>query len=149
MNNPLRPLPGRARSRPATREAGFTLIEVVVAFVLLTLVLSVSFEIFSTGFSRTAQLEDQSRALLIAQSRLAAAGVEEMLKEGETHGDSEDHRFQWTVSVTRSDEGTDPSKPQPGVYQLYRIDVIVTWQGGDDRHRQLALSTLGLWTRAS
>ncbi|HEX7606721.1 MAG TPA: prepilin-type N-terminal cleavage/methylation domain-containing protein [Usitatibacter sp.] len=130
------------------RSRGFTLIEVVVAFVLLTLVLATSFEIFSTGFARAALLEDESRALLIAQSRLATAGVEENLKEGETRGESEDRRFQWTLSVKRSDEGTEPGKPAPSVYQLYRIDVVVAWQGADDRHRQLALSTLGLWTRA-
>ena len=130
------------------RSRGFTLIEVVVAFVLLTLVLATSFEIFTTGFARAALLEDESRALLIAQSRLAVAGVEENLKEGETRGESEDRRFQWTLSVKRSDEGTEPGKPAPSVYQLYRIDVVVAWQGADDRHRQLALSTLGLWTRA-
>ena len=115
---------------------------------LLTLVLATSFEIFTTGFARTALLEDESRALLIAQSRLAAAGVEEPLKEGETHGASDDQRFQWTGSVKRSDEGTDPGKPAPSVYQLYRVDVLVAWQGADNRQRQLALSTLGLWTRA-
>jgi general secretion pathway protein I len=148
MNRLIGPPPARGRPRSAKRAAGFTLIEVVVAFVLLTLVLATSFEIFTTGFAREALLEDQSRALLVAQSRLAAAGVEENLKEGETQGESEDRRFQWTVSVKRSDEGSDPGKPAPSMYQLYRIDVLVTWQGADDRHRQLALSTLGLWTRA-
>lgn len=136
-------------NRPAAgRAAGFTLIEVVVAFVLLTLILSVSFEIFTTGFARAALLDEQSRALVIAQSRLAAAGVEETLKEGDTRGESEDRRYQWTVSVRRSDEGAVPGKPAPSVYQLYRIDVVVAWDGSDRRHREIALSTLGLWTRA-
>lgn len=148
MNRLIGPPPARGRPRSAKRAAGFTLIEVVVAFVLLTLVLATSFEIFTTGFARAAQLEDQSRALVIAQSRLAAAGVEETLKEGETRGESEDRRFQWTVSVKRTDEGAQPGKPAPSVYQLYRIDVLVTWQGADARRRQFALSTLGLWTRA-
>jgi len=148
MNRPIGPPPALGRPRSAKRAAGFTLIEVVVAFVLLTLVLATSFEIFTTGFARAALLEDQSRALLIAQSRLAASGVEENLKEGETRGESEDRRFQWTVSVKRSDEGSVPGKPPPSVYQLFRTDVLVTWQGADDRHRQLALSTLTLWTRS-
>lgn len=129
-------------------ERGFTLIEVVVAFVLLTLVLATSFEIFTTGFARASLLEDQSRALVIAQSRLAAAGLEETLKEGESHGESEDRRFQWTVSIKRTDEGAEPGKPAPSVYQLYRIDVVVAWRGSDGKDRQLPLSTLGLWTRA-
>ncbi len=148
MNRLIGPPPARGRPRPAKRAAGFTLIEVVVAFVLLTLVLAISFEIFTTGFARASLLEEQSRALLIAQSRLAAAGVEETLREGETRGESEDRRFQWTVTISRSDEGTTPGKPAPSVYQLYRIDVRVAWQGADARQRELALSTLGLWTRA-
>jgi general secretion pathway protein I len=135
-------------NRGGRRCKGFTLIEVVVAFVLLTLVLATAFEIFSTGLARAGQLEDQSRALVIAQSQLAAAGVEEALKEGETRGESDDRRFHWTVTVTRTDEGAEPGKPVPSVYQLYRIDVRVAWQGADTRERNLALSTLGIWTRS-
>ena len=66
------------------REQGFTLIEVVVAFVLLALVMSTAFEIFSAGLARAGQLEERSRALVVAQSRLASVGVEETLKESET-----------------------------------------------------------------
>jgi general secretion pathway protein I len=87
-----------------SRERGFTLIEVVVAFVLLALVLSVSFEIFSTGMARTADLDDRSRALVVAQSRLAITGAEEALKEGVTSGESDDRRFRWTVTVRRADD---------------------------------------------
>ena len=131
-----------------SRAAGFTLIEVVVAFVLLTLVLATSFEIFTTGFARASLLEDQSRALVIAQSRLALAGVEETLKEGDTSGESEDRKYQWTVSVRRTAEGEESGKPAPSVYALYRIDVRVTWRGADAREHALALATLGVWTRA-
>src|SRR6266702_3782780 len=108
MNRLIGPAPARGGPRCAKRAAGFTLIEVVVAFVLLTLILATSFEIFTTGFARAGLLEEQSRALVIAQSRLAAAGVEETLKEGETRGESEDRRFQWTQSIRRSDEGSAP-----------------------------------------
>ena len=130
------------------RQRGFTLIEVVVAFVLLALVLATAFEIFSTGFSRAADLDDYSRALVVAQSRLAAAGTEETLKEGETQGESEDRRFHWTVAIKRTEDGTDPSKPPPSNYALYRIDVRVTWRGADTRDHALSLATLQVWTRA-
>lgn len=129
-------------------EKGFTLIEVVVAFVLLALVMSTAFEIFSAGLARAGLLEERSRALVIAQSRMAAAGVEETLKEGEASGESEDRKYQWAVSVKRSGEGEDPDKPAPSVYALYRIDVRVTWRGADTRDHSLALSTLAIWTRA-
>jgi general secretion pathway protein I len=128
------------------REAGFTLIEVVVAFVLLALVLSVSFEIFSTGMARASELDDRARALVVAQSRLAAAGAEEAIKDGVTSGQSEDRRFEWTTTVRRADDslvspdGTVPSS----AYALYRIDVHVAWRGGDSRERSLDLATLSV-----
>lgn len=128
-------------------ERGFTLIEVVVAFVLLSLVLAVSFELFTSGFSRAAELDEYSQALMVAQSRLAAMGVEETLKEGDTQGDSDDRRFHWMASVRRTDEGADPSKPAPSIFSLYRIDVAVTWHGSGGKDHSLSLATLQMWTR--
>ena len=129
-------------------QSGFTLIEIVVAFVMLALVLVTSFEIFTGGMRRAADLEDYSRALLIAQSKIAAAGTEEQFKEGETQGDSEDRRYHWAVSIRRSDEGM-PADGQPNnnPYALFRVDVRVGWVGADTRERSLALSTLGLGSR--
>ena len=127
-----------------TRQRGFTLVEVVVAFVLLTLVLSVSFEIFSRGMVRAGDLDDRARALVVAQSRLGMAGLEEGWKEGVTSGESEDRRFQWTATVRRADElatGSDGKAPS-SAYALYRIDVHVTWRGADGREHVLDLGTL-------
>jgi general secretion pathway protein I len=130
------------------RQGGFTLIEVVVAFVLLALVMSTALEIFSAGLARAGRLEERSRALVIAQARLATAGVEETLKEGVTSGESEDRKYQWTVTVTRTGEGEDAGKPAPSVYALYRIEARVTWHGADTREQALTLATLAVWTRA-
>jgi general secretion pathway protein I len=123
--------------------AGFTLIEVVVAFVMLCLVLVVGLEIFTTGLKRAGDLDDYSRALVIAQSKLAAAGTEEQFKEGQSQGESEDRRFRWAVAITKTVEGMADPKAQ-SVYALFRVDVKVDWQGGDARDHSLALSTLGL-----
>jgi len=125
-------------------QRGFTLIEVVVAFVMLALILSVSFEIFSTGMARTGDLADRANALVVAQSRLAATGGEDVLREGIWNGQSEDHRFQWQVTVRRAEEmATTPGGKTPtAVYALYLIDVHVTWRGADSREHALDLSTL-------
>ena len=134
--------------RTRRREAGFTLIEVVVAFVLLSLVLMTSFEVFTGGMRRAADLEDYSRALLIAQSRLTAAGTEEQFKEGEAQGQSDDQRYRWATIIRRTDEGV-PAEGQPNnnPYQLFRVDVKVSWAGADSREHSLTLSTLGLGPR--
>jgi general secretion pathway protein I len=132
------------------RQAGFTLVEIIVAFVLLALVLSTGFEIFSSGLRRAGELEARSRAIIVAQSRLATAGLEEPLQEGTTQGDTQDHRFRWTQVVTPTDEGAPPPEqpqPGPGTFMLYRVEVRVQWQGGDTREQSMSLATLALGQR--
>ena len=125
-------------------QRGFTLIEVVVAFVILALILSVSFEIFSRGMARAGDLDDRARALVVAQSRLAATGAEEAIKEGVFTGDSDDRRFQWTVTVKRADDmaASADGKAPSSAYALYRVDVHVAWRGADSRDHALDLATL-------
>lgn len=126
--------------------AGFTLIEVVVAFVMLTLVLSVGFEIFSKGMARAGDLEDRSRALDIAQSQLAAAGTETALQDGQAQGDSPDRKYHWTTTVSATDEGQPPNQPPAG-YLLWRVESRVEWLGANGKAQSLALSTLSLGQR--
>ena len=123
------------------------MIEVVVAFVVLSLVLAVAFEIFSTGLARAGDLDERSRALVVAQSKLAVAGLEEALKDGETRGESEDRRFQWTVTVKRIQEDRDLIATAPAAYSMYRIDVHVAWRGADARDHALSLSSVGVGPR--
>ncbi len=131
----------------ARRERGFTLIEVVAAFVLLSLVLASAFQIFTTGLQRAGELEDYSRALVVAQSKLAAAGLDGPLEEGETRGESEDRRYRWAFAVRRGEENVDPGGPAVSLFNLYRLDVRVEWDGSDGRARHVELATLLLGPR--
>jgi len=131
----------------ARSQAGFTLIEVVVAFVMLTLVLSVGFQIFSTGMARAGELEERSHALDIAQSQLAAVGTVSTLEEGQSQGDSDDRKYHWTTTVSATDEGQPPNQPTPGAYLLWRVETRVEWQAGSGRPQSLVLSTLSLGQR--
>ncbi|MDQ3027786.1 MAG: prepilin-type N-terminal cleavage/methylation domain-containing protein [Pseudomonadota bacterium] len=135
-----RPAPGQPRS--ARRAAGFTLIEVVVAFVMLALVLSTSFQIFSTGLQRAGDLEDYSRALVIAQSQLAQSSIGDSFEEGQTSGETDDRRFRWSVAVAPFDDGTDPAKKALATFYTVKIAVRVVWQSASAPERHLDLSTL-------
>jgi general secretion pathway protein I len=120
----------------------------VVAFVLLALVFSVGFQIFSSGLARAGNLEERSGALEVARSRLAAAGMEEPLREGTTQGEAADPRFHWTTSVTSYDPRTDPAQPQStSNYVLYHIETRVDWRGADLKDHTLALASLDLGTK--
>lgn len=127
------------------REGGFTLIEVVVAFVLLSMVLATGFELFTTGMRRAIDLEERAQALAVAQSRLAAVGIEQALKEGASAGQTDDGKYRWTVTITRSEEGApDANQPLQTAYGLYRIEASVAWRGADERDHTFSLATLEL-----
>jgi len=127
------------------RQRGFTLVEVVVAFLLLSLVLVTVFEIFTRGLQRAGELDNYSRALAIAQSEIASAGVEEALVEGEMRGESDDRQFHWVMSVRKYVEDAQAQQAaQPSAYALYRLEARVGWQGGTGAEREVALSTLVL-----
>jgi general secretion pathway protein I len=126
-------------------ERGFTLVEVVVAFLLLAMVLATGFELFTAGMRRAIDLEERSQALAIAQSRLSGAGVEVPLKEGTSAGLSDDGKFRWTLTIARSQEGaSEAGGPQATAYGLYRVEVVVSWRGADERDHTLSLATLDL-----
>jgi general secretion pathway protein I len=135
------------RTRGHGAQRGFTLIEVVVAFALLTLVFSVAFEIFSTGLSRAASLEDRSRALEVARSTLASAGLEQPLAQAITRGDGADPRFHWTLAITPFEVSSNPLHPVQSPYLLYRLAVEVDWRDANAVDRTLSLSTVQLGQR--
>jgi len=126
------------------RHRGFTLVEVVVAFLLLSLVLITVFEIFTRGLSRAGELDNYSRALAIAQSELASAGVEDPFAEGEMRGESEDRQFRWVVSTRKFvDESATGTQAQAQLaYNLYRVEARVAWTTATGAERDVALSTL-------
>jgi general secretion pathway protein I len=120
-------------------------VEVVVAFLLLSMVLATGFELFTAGMRRAIDLEERSKALGVAQSRLAAAGTEVALKEGTASGQTEDGKYRWTLTIARSEEGAgDPSQPIQTAYGLYRVEVLVSWRGADERDHRFSLATLQL-----
>jgi general secretion pathway protein I len=125
------------------RQAGFTLIEIVAAFVILTLVLATSYQIFSAGLQRAGDLEDYTRALAVAQSQIALSSVGDNFPEGQTVGESDDRKFHWTVSTSKYDEGGQSNPVIPAFFPV-RIAVHVTWRSGADREKQLDLATLAL-----
>ena len=125
------------------RQSGYTLIEVLVAFVILALALTVLLRIFSGGLRNVSVSSDYAIATLIAESQLAAAGIDLPLRPGETSG-TEGERFEWTVNVQ-------DYQPWPGYrsaakgLDAYRVTVTVEWPHGDNT-RSVGLSTVRLRT---
>lgn len=88
-------------------DAGFTLVETVVAFAILSLAMTTAVQIIGGGSMRMRLGQDRSTALAHAQSRLAALTVSESVPLGSSTGTFEDG-FQWSLTVS-SFPGTVPT----------------------------------------
>ncbi len=120
---------------------GFSLLEVLVAFVILSLVLGVLMRIFSGALGNIGAAEQYSRAVAIAESKLAAVGVEAPLEEGESAGDA-GGGYAWQATVQRFDAGISPVDNTVQGVGLYRVEVVVNWGDDATTPRRLRLVTL-------
>ncbi|HEX6945534.1 MAG TPA: prepilin-type N-terminal cleavage/methylation domain-containing protein [Casimicrobiaceae bacterium] len=141
-------VPARRRSRRAgpARLRGFSLLEVLVAFVILALVATAIFELFGGALRNASAADEWSRAVLVAQSRLAVAASASPLKEGSETGSEDDGRLQWSAKVTpvALDEGNPDAQrvTETMATRLYRIEVDVTFPGALGNERRFSLATL-------
>ena len=123
---------------------GMTLIEVLVAFIVLSVTMAVIMQIFSGGMQNARLAESYSRAVFLAESKMAAVGLERPLMPGEDSGQVGSD-MQWRVSVTPAEEETTTSTQLTPV-RLYLVRVTAAW-GEDGRKRQVELTSLRLGPR--
>jgi general secretion pathway protein I len=144
----------RARSfltQTRAAQAGFSLLEVLVAFIIVALVVTALFRLFGGALGNASAADEWSRALLVAQSRLELAAATQPLREATDAGTDADGRIAWQTSVVAyvpPDANEDlerASEPMPT--RLYRVSVDVRFPGIGGRERTLTLSTLKIGAR--
>lgn len=123
---------------------GMTLIEVLVAFIVLSLTMAVIMQIFSGGMRNARMAGSYSRAVFLAESRLAAAGLEKPLLAGDDSGQVGPD-LHWRVTVIPlEDDGSTNRQLMP--VRLYQVRAQVSW-GEDGREHQVELNSLRLGPR--
>lgn len=130
--------------RPARTQRGYTLIEVIVAFALLALGLTLLLGTLSGATRQVRWSADAGRAALHAQSLLDTVGITEPLQPGRRDGDFEDGRYRWTLAITPWQDPALANVPQsPGDRRLYELDMAVRW-GAAGPGEQLQVRSLRL-----
>ena len=123
------------------RSVGYTLIEVLVAMVILALSLSVLLRIFSGGLRNISVSDDYTRAILIASTQLESAGVSSPLATGSTAGILE-QEFRWTQTVEDYVPFADTETLSLPL-RAFTVTVDVEWPQGDSV-RRVSLSEVRL-----
>ena len=130
---------------------GFTLLEVMLAFVLLATAMGLLIAMLSNGLRQVRQAQDETDAALYAQSLLDQIGVLEPIVPLQREGEFDRGRYRYQLQIS---EARDPIPPRvlpdapttPGTVtlaapKLYRVAVLVTW-GAAQPAQQLQLVTL-------
>lgn len=128
-----------------SRGRGFTLLEVIIAFAVLALALTLLLGTLSGSAREVRASADAGRAAMHAQSLLDQVGVGEALRPGSRDGEFEDGRYRWNLSIERY---VDPARRardtlEPGAPQLMLLALHVEWGEGGPRER-LDLQSLRL-----
>ncbi len=121
--------------------AGFTLIEILVAFTVAALLLAALYQVFSMGLRSSASAENYANAVMLAESGLdALAGTS--LAIGQTTDRISGYE---RTTIIRSRPELEPGSTQAAL-KLYEIEVRVAWRDGV-RERSVSLSTLKVGPR--
>jgi general secretion pathway protein I len=123
---------------------GFTLLEVMLAFVIFALSFATVLEIMAGSMRSVRRASDDTQVALLAQSIMDLVGTEIPLEEGQFSGNGMD-RYDWNMgiylyAVSDEDIRTQELAELSGV-ELYQVDLDIDWQAGR-RDRSLHFSTI-------
>ena len=135
-------------------EEGFTLLEVLVATVILGTAVAALFSLLSGSLSGARRLQAPEQALLLARSQLnellsaseqGRAAAPALPLDERVRGRWDD-QFRWEAQATRVPMAR---APIPGEAVLVRIEFDAFWTSGSgDGEQQLSLETYQLWQAA-
>ncbi len=140
----MKPLKLRSLSRPPRTSGGFTLLEVMLAFVVFALSFATVLEIMAGSMRSVRRASDDTEVALIAQSVIDQVGTEIPLEEGEFSGIALE-RYQWQLGVhlyaSSGDDGRTQTLADLSGVELYKVDLDIDWTTGR-RQRNLHFSTI-------
>ena len=140
----MKPVKIFSSNRGRRGSGGFTLLEVMLAFVIFALSFATVLEIMAGSMRSVRRASDDTEVALLAQSVMDLVGIEIPIEEGQYSGTGMD-RYQWQLGVYLYESGGDDVSTQElaemsGI-ELYRVDLDIDWETGRNQ-RNLHFSTI-------
>lgn len=129
--------------KPVHRQSGFTLLEVLLAFVIFALSFATVLEIVGGSVRSTVRAKDYSMAALTAQSIMEMVGTEIPIMPGGYEGET--GPFRWVVDIYDYQPAGDDTRTldiaQIEGTMLYWVELRLEW-GDGVRSREAVFTTL-------
>lgn len=129
-----------------SQQGGFTLLEVLLAFLVFALSFAVTLEILTGAIRNTARAREYTEASLIAQSLMNQVGLDIPLVSGAIY-QGEEGNYRWELAIyafegavenSRSIELTDLT-----AIDLLEVECLVSWgEAGRERERSQKFNTV-------
>lgn len=132
------------------RSRGFTLLEVMLAFVILAVSMGMLLGMLSRGLGQVRTSQDETEATLHAQSLLDQIGVIDPVQPGERSGEFDNGRYRYRLDTTEIEDPSPAPALPPALVdpstainapKVYRVALVVSW-GPSGSPRQLRFTTL-------
>lgn len=129
----MKPLRLLSVSKGQMTSQGFTLLEVMLAFVIFALSFATVLEIMAGSMRSVRRASEDTEVALLAQSLMDLVGTEIPVEEGEFSGTGMD-RYQWRLGIYLYDAGsvdvqTLELAEMSGI-ELYWVDLDIDWEAG-------------------
>jgi general secretion pathway protein I len=129
---------------PPRRNGGFTLLELLLAFLVFTLSFATILEILSGSMRNTVRARGYTEAALTAQSVMNQVGLEIPLEPGSSaQGEAGDYLWELSIysySQSGADDYTVALADLTGI-ELLQVELLVSW-GQPPRERTSRFSTV-------
>ena len=109
-------------------EAGFTLLEVLVAFAILAVALAGMLQAFGGGLDTVRRTQAANETWSAARSLLERVGTELPLEAGQRSG-TDESGLAWTVAIRQRTSALDKVKAHERAYALFDVAVTVSRAG--------------------
>ncbi len=113
------------------RDKGFTLIEVIVAFAIVSVSFVLIMQLFAGGLRASKTSCDYTKAVVHAKDKM-----QELVDNPEGGSGEFDDGFKWQTEVQ------DHKETEESSYILKKIKVIIAWSDGTGRERSINLVSL-------
>ncbi len=120
--------------------SGFTLLEILVAFVMMALVIGTLLRLYGTAMRNVALSSEYSYAIQVAESRLELVGTAIPVEEGSSSGEEKGTGYRWVIRISPIELDEEQELLSLPI-QPYQVVVTVSWPN-DNGQGEFSLSSL-------